>query len=232
MNQRIGAVAGIVFIVLSLASMGIAPVPPGADGTAAEFVDWYQGSTTGIQVTAFLFGLSMVVAAVWFGYVRAHVEPNGASAPFGPVATVGMAVMAVGWILTGGISSVVAMRIDELDAGVVVLGAMLAGLANMASQFGLALLMGGVTAQAQVNRSLPRWLLVFGWLGAALALASTVGIATDSEAAEVLLFANWVPGAVWWVGVSVVLWRSGSTAPSGRPVDASAAPRREAAAVG
>jgi hypothetical protein len=232
MNQRIGAVAGIAFIVLSLASMGLTPMPPGFDGTATEFVDWYQGSTTGIQVTAFLFGLSMVVAAVWFGYARAHVEPHGASAPFGPVATVGMAVMAVGWILTGGISSVVAMRIDELDAGVVVLGAMLAGSANMVSQFGLALLVGGVTAQAQITRSLPRWLIVFGWMGAALALVSTVGIATDSEAVELLLFANWVPGTVWWVGLSVVLWRSGSATGSDSAADAPAAPRREAAAIG
>lgn len=211
MNQRIGAVAGIAFVVLSFASLSLAPAPPGFDGTAAEFVDWYQGSTTGIEVTAFLFGLCIVLAAVWFGYARAHVAPDGADAPFGPVATVGMAVMAVGWILTGGTSSVVAMRIDELDAGVVVLGAMLAEKTNVASQFGLALLTGAVTAQGQLTRTLPRWLVVFGWLGAALALASTVGIATDSEAVDLLLLANWLPFLVWFVGLSVVLWRRGGS---------------------
>ena len=105
MNPRIGAVAGIAFIVLSFASLALAPTPPGFDGTAEEFVDWYQGSTAGIQASGLLFGLSMVLAAVWFAFARAHVDGRVAPSTFGPVATVGMAVMAVGWIMTGGISS-------------------------------------------------------------------------------------------------------------------------------
>ena len=214
MNQRLGAAAGVAFVVLSFASLALAPTPPGFDATAAEFVDWYQGSTAGIQASGFLFGLSMVLAAVWFAYARAHVDGDGGGSTFGPVATVGMAVMAVGWIMTGGISSAVAMRVDELDPGVVVLGAMLAGMAGMASQFGLALLAGGMAAQAQRAGSLPRWLVVVGWLAAATALVSTVGMATDSDVVDLLLFANWPPFVVWFVGVSVVLWRSGGTAPA------------------
>src|SRR5690606_7391903 len=91
MNHRIGAVAGIAFIVLSFASLTLAPPPPGLDASAAEVVDFFADNTGGLQAMGLLFAVSIAAATVWFGAVRAHVWADGHDAPWGPVATVGMA---------------------------------------------------------------------------------------------------------------------------------------------
>lgn len=219
MNHRIGAVAGIAFIVLSFASLTLAPPPPGLDASAAEVVDFFADNTGGLQAMALLFAVSIAAATVWFGAVRAHVWAGGDDAPWGTVATVGMAVVAVTWLLMAVLVSGVALQLDELDPSVVLFAGTLADMANFASQLGIALLALGVSAGAWERGSLPRWLVVVGGVMAALSLVSTAGFATDAGWVDATLYAAWLPFVVWFVGVSVVLWRSpeGSTAEPRRP---------------
>ncbi|HMQ24774.1 MAG TPA: hypothetical protein PKA98_02205 [Acidimicrobiales bacterium] len=214
MNQRIGAVAGIAFIVLSFASLTLAPPPPGLDAGAAEVVDFFADNTGGLQAMGLLFAVSIAALTVWFGAVRGHVWAGGDDAPWGTVATVGTAVVAVAWLLIAALVSGVALQLDELDPSVVLFAGTLADMANFASQLGLALLALGVSVGAWERGSLPRWLVVVGAVNAAVSLVSTAGFATDAGWVEATLYAAWLPFVVWFVGVSVVLWRSpeGSTA--------------------
>lgn len=215
MNQRIGAVAGIAFVVLGFASLGLAPPPPGLDDSVREVVDWYADNTGGIQAMGLMFALTITAATIWFGAVRVHVWAGHDSPPWGPVATVGMAVIAVSWTLIAAVSSAVAFRLDDLDPGIVVFGGTLADMANYVSQLGLALLALGLSAGAREHRSLPSWLVVVGGALAVLALASTAGFAVDAAWVDAAEFASWLPFIVWMVGVSVVLWRAAASSPVG-----------------
>lgn len=227
MSQRIGAAAGILFIVLSFASLGLAPPPPGLDATPAEVVEHFTDNTGGLQAMSLLFALSIAAATVWFGAVRAHVWTGRDSAPWGPVATVGMAVVAVSWLLIGAILSATAFQLEELDPGIVLFAGTLTDMANFSSQLGIALLALGVSAGARERRSLPTWLVVVGALMAAISLLSTAGFTTDAAWVDATLYAAWLPFVVWFVGVSVVLWRAAAA-----PATAAAARPRETATVG
>ena len=208
MSQRIGAAAGILFVVLSFATLGLAPPPPGLDATAAEVVEYFADNTGGLQAMSLLFALSIAAATVWFGAVRAHVWTGRDSAPWGPVATVGMAVVAVSWLLISTLVSATALQFEDLEPGTVLFAGTLTDLANFSGQLGIALLALGVSAGARERRSLPAWLVADGGVMAAIALLSTAGFATDAAWVEVTLYAAWLPFVVWFVGVSVVMWRA------------------------
>lgn len=208
MSQRIGAAAGILFLVLSFASLGLAPPPPGLDASAAEVVEHFADHTGGLQAMSLLFALSIAAATVWFGAVRAHVWAGGDAAPWGPVATVGMAVVAACWLLIGAVVSATAVQFERLDPETVLFAGTLTDMANFGSQLGIALLALGVSAAARERRSLPAWLVVVGAVMAAISLVSTAGFATDAAWVEVTLYASWLPFVVWFAGVSVVLWRA------------------------
>ncbi len=216
MNKRTGAVAGIVFLVLSFASFALAPPPPAPDAATAEWVRWYTDNPGGIQALAFVFGLTVLALLVWFGSVRAHVWRGSDAAPLGPIATIGVAVMCVGWLAASGVSSSVALRIDELGADVVVFAAVLAGVLSAAAQFGLAATMGAISAQAHAHGTLPRWLVATGGIGAALAIATGAGVASDGGFVMPLVYASWLVTTIWIVGISVALWK-GAAAESAAP---------------
>lgn len=208
MSQRIGAAAGILFVVLSFATLALAPPPPSLDASPAEVVEYFTDNTGGLQAMSLLFALSIAAATVWFGAVRAHVWTGGDSAPWGPVATVGMAVVAVSWLLISTIVSATSLQLDDLDPGTVLFAGTLTDSANFASQLGIALLALGVSAGARERQSLPAWMVVVGAVMAAISLLSTAGFATDAAWVEATLYASWLPFIVWFVGVSVVMWRA------------------------
>lgn len=218
MNKRTGAVAGIVSLVLSFGSFTLAPPPPAPDAATAEWVRWYTDNPGGIQSLAFVFGLTVLAFLVWFGAVRSHVWRGSDAAPLAPIATVGFAIMCVGWLTASGISSAVALRVGELGADVVVFAAVLAGVLSAAAQFGLAATMGAVSAQAHAHGTLPRWLVATGGIGAVVAIATGAGMASDGGFVMPLVYASWLVTTVWIIGISVALWKgatAGSDAPTG-----------------
>ena len=111
-------------------------------------------------------------------------------------------------MLIGAVSSGTALRIDDLDQGTVLFAGTFAAMANFVSQLGIALLALGVSVGARERRSLPAWLVAVGAALAAIALVSTAGFATDAAWVDGILYATWLPFVVWFVGVSVVMWRA------------------------
>lgn len=224
MTTRLGAVGGFTFLALGWASMGLVPQPPGPEAGAPEWIRYFEGSTGAIQANAFIYGIVVLALLVWFGGMRRHVWGDDHTAPWGPVATVGFSLLATGLLVGAGVASVVAMRLDALDPGLVLFGSSLTGVLYAFGQFGLAAVMGGITAQAQHAGSLPRWLVVLGWVGAAASLATGAGMATASEAVLGAMFISWIAFSVWVAGSSVLLWKgakadeaAGVAAAAGRP---------------
>jgi len=212
MNTRLGALGGFTFLVLGWASMGLVPQPPGATATATEWIDWYDGSAGGIQATAFLAGIVVLALLVWFGGMRQRVWRGDDSAPWGPIATVGFALLATGQLVGAGLTSVVAMRLDELGPDLVVFSSVLVGVLYAFGQFGVAAVMGAISAEAQRTGALPRWLVVLGWAGAATSVATGAGMATENEAVMGAIFLAWIFVSVWIAGCSVVLWKGAPVA--------------------
>lgn len=212
MNTRLGALGGFTFLVLGWASMGLVPETPSASATASEWIDWFAGSADGIQAYAFLSGVVVLALLVWFGAMRQQVWRGDHGNGWAPVATVGFTLLATGLLVGAGLSSVVAMRLDELGPDLVVFASVSVGVLYAFGQFGLAALMGGISAEAQRTGALPRWLVVVGWAGAVASIATGAGVATESEAVMGAIFLSWIAVSVWIAGCSVVLWKGAPVA--------------------
>lgn len=228
MRSRIGALAGLVFLVGGWASFGLASSPPAPDAPAGEWVSWLSSNTGGIRATAVVGAVAVAALIVWFGAMRDRVSGGGGpSAPL-TVATIGMAVMAVSFLTGYGINSALAMRVAELGPDVVIFGVVLSGVMSGAGQAGLCAVMGGVTLEAHQRGSLPRWMMVVGWIGAAVALLTTAGMGIDSEGIMALVLVGWVLTSVWILGGVILLFsRSGSS-----DVGVQGAPTPKASALG
>jgi hypothetical protein len=212
MRSRIGALAGLLFLLGGWAGFGLAPSPPSPDASAQEWISWYTGSPGGIQASAFVGAVVVLALIVFYGATRQRVSATAADTAAVTVATVGMAVMAVGFLLSYGINSALALRISELGSDVVVFASVLSGIVAAAAQVGLAALMGGVSAQAQQTGALPRWLVVLGWIGAVVAVATSAGMAVDDGAIMTAVLLGWVLVTAWIIGVSITLWSDRSDA--------------------
>jgi hypothetical protein len=215
MRSRIGALGGLVFLVGGWASFGLTPPPPAPDAPAREWISWFAGSPGGIQASAVVGAVVVVALIVWFGAVHERVSAGGRSTAPLTVATIGMAMMAAGFLSGYAINSALAMRVGELSPDVVVFGSVLAGVITAAGQAGLCAVMGGITLQGQRQGSFPRWLVVVGWIGAVVALATTVGIGVDSEGIMAVVLAGWVLTSVWILGGVILLLSQGGTSDGG-----------------
>lgn len=215
MNHRIGALAGFAFLLIGLVGFGVAPPPPVPDAETTEWIRWYTENPGGIQAYAYLSGVTILALLVWFGGLRAHVWRGADAAPLAPIATIGLSVLATGLLIGVGTSSAIAMRIDELGDDVVLFGSIVGGVMVGAAEFGVAALMGAVSAEARRRGSLPNWLVLLGVVGAVVAMGAAAGVATDGDFVTPAISGSWLIMTVWIVATSVVMWKGSSDSAGG-----------------
>jgi len=208
-NPRLAALGGIVFLVLSFATFGMAPAPPAFDAPPADIVAWYADDGDGIRAIAVTFAFAVMGLVVWVAGLRDLIWADGRRTGLAGATTTGVGLVAVCWLATAGISSAVAMRIEELGDDVVVFAATIANVLSAAGQMGLVLAIGGLTLAGSACGVLPRWATVIGWIAAAAALVATGGMAIDAEAFSAVVALAWLATTVWVVALTVVLLRCG-----------------------
>jgi hypothetical protein len=206
MRSRIGACGALVFVVLGWGSFGLAGQPPGAGTSASGWVDWFRANAGGIRAYALVTGVVVLALGLWFGALRDLVWSRERSRLTASFSSLGLALLAVCFVASGGISSAVAMRLDDLSPEVVLFASTLVGVLNAGAQLGLAALMAGISATALTTRTLPAWMAILGFVGAAAALGSGVGVAVESDAVAAAVLASWVIVSVWLLATAWVMW--------------------------
>jgi hypothetical protein len=230
--DRLGALGGIGFTVLALASALVVPAAPAVDEPAGEIRDYVVDHQTGLGISTVLYAAGMLAFIAFVAMVHRRVSATARS----PVAA--------GTFLVAGTAGVTLGLLAVLvEAALVQRIALVADQATIVAWYGLwdivaftgpplavNLAMGVAAFVLYRDRTIPRWLAAVAAASIVLGTIAVVAdLVTDSTVPVAVDLGGFLLANVWIVGVSVaVLLRSRSGAEVPSPLDAGA-PARPAA---
>jgi hypothetical protein len=199
-RQRWLGIAGVVFVVLVVASIFAVPNTPHAHASLAKIVSYYHGHKTGLRVSSYLIVLAIFVGVFFFWYLREHLVL--ASRAVKSLATIGFAgalIFAISGALTAGISWSLADGVDHVSpTAMQALNVLNSDLIPFISAPGIAVFLAATGIAIITNRMLPVWL---GWAGVVLAVVALV-----------IGFFGMLGIGLWILVASIVLLRPDRTA--------------------
>jgi hypothetical protein len=207
------ATVGIVFVVLFVASLVVSTAMAGGAHFPSPFdpeslsARYFVGHASAVRVGAFLQFCATIPLGIFTATAVSRLRFLGVQAAGATIALFGGLMASVllassafaQWVLSqpGVLDSVVAVRALHLLA-------FATGGPGFVAPFGL--LVAGVSVSAGIPRWIPRWLMMFGLVVAAVAELSTLALV--APAAAYLLPLARFPGFVWIVCAGVLLPRS------------------------
>ncbi len=206
--QRYGAFGGIVFVVLAVVSSFIAGQPPESTDRGVEILEYLDDNDGAIRVGAYLSALAIFPLLWWAGSLWSTLRRAEGGAPrLTVVAGLGLAVAAGGAGVSFAITSMMALRQNELGPGGAKVFYSLTFTMLGVSAAGLAALVLATSVILLRSRLYPAWV---GWLGAALGvlwLVAAVNVATDNSAVSTLGFVAFLLWGAWIIVISVLMLR-------------------------
>ena len=204
--KRAGALSGIVFVALVVASNVSAGGLPDPSASPTKVIAFYTAHKTGEQVSAILTAAAVVVGLYFFVGLRNYLSRMGEGDQFATLGFVGAVIFGVGGCINAGLqwslaavpthlTPAAAQTLNVLFNDDLATGLYNAGLAALMLFYGVAMLR---------NRGMPAWL---GWISIALGLIALAGP---------LVFLVFVATAPWTITVSILLYRRAVT--SARPL--------------
>jgi len=202
--EKWGALAGVVFVVLSVVGGFIAGSPPKVSDGDGAIINFTRDNRDSLRVASYLAGLGIVFFLFFLGIVWTRLRgAEGGSGRLAGTAAMGgvtvAAIAAVGY----GINAYGALHPGDSPVtyrmATVVLGFV---------SFAAVVFTGATSIVILRTKFLPTWL---GWLGGLVALLWLVGggaVSTERDtifAAGLVAFLAW---AVWVVALSVLLNRT------------------------
>jgi len=210
--RRLGAVAGIVFVVLALVSLFLPGTPPKAD-EIGQIVPYFAGARGRILASDFLLALALVFFLLFASTLRSHLgaeDPTGArpgAAILAGAAAAATLIMAGSAVLNGAVFQASAPKNPSLSHALYFVANDLYTMAG----FGLAVFFAGAAVAIAVSGRLPSALAPAAVLLAVLNAVSGVALFTKSGFFAIGgAYGYIVPLAslVWILVVSVVMLRS------------------------
>lgn len=212
-KDRLGAAAGIIWIVLLIVSFVIiGEAPEIEDSSAEEIAAYFTENRDSIVAGVLVQALALVALLYFAGYLRRVLRSaEGEGGVLATVALAGAVVLAVGAALDATISAALAESAGDIDpVAVEALQALwennfvpfVVGIVTFLSATGLSIIR---------HRALPSWL---GWVPLALIVSFLIAGITEIE----VFWAIFGFGAALWVLVlsGVLVARAGSP---GKPAD-------------
>lgn len=211
MTRRIGGLGGLAFIILTLATLFLAPAPPEPSADTAEIAKYLRNNASGIELQAVVFGLA-AIALLAFGIgLHERVAPSWRSDGLAAAAWSGITLLAGGWLLSFAFGAGLALYSERLSDESLFVGMVGYGAAASLGLIGTAVVLASSALLGHREGTLPNWTSVIAAIGAAINLGSLATYTTDSSAVFALVYAGFAVFAIWMVAVSVVLLRTETT---------------------
>jgi hypothetical protein len=208
--EKWGALAGVVFVVLSVIGAFIAGSPPKVSEPDLKIVKFTKDNQDALRVAAYLAGLGFTfflffLGTVWTRLRRAEGGSGRLAGTAGVAGAAAVAIAAVGF----GINAYGALHPVE-SAGSYRLATVVFGM------FGFAGLVFVEASSIVILRTkfLPAWLGWLGMLSALLWLIGSAAVSTENDTIFVFGFVAFLVWALWIVILSVFLFRTTEAAPS------------------
>ena len=206
--ERYGALGGILFVVLIIASIAVSGSNPKSSDSAAKILKSFQDNKDGIKVSAFLGALAALPILWWAGSLWARMRrAEGGQPRLALIAVLALVFAGASQAGSSAISATVALVLKDVGAAQAKFFFVLSMGLGAASSVGIATLVLAVSVLALRTRVFPVWL---GWVGvvdAILFLVGSYSIATTSDALGGVGFAAFIVWAIWIIVVSVIMFR-------------------------
>jgi hypothetical protein len=207
--QQVTGVAGIVFAILSfIGGIALAPQPPMSTDAAGSIVSFYANHRTGLLLQGYVFGISWLAFLIFLAGLHRALRASEQWATL--VASAGVAWLALNVASQAAISTLAARVARDFPdhATVVALHTVVVMLFSF-SFFALSALLIGAGAAGLASRTLGRWLCLFGYGLAGLALVTALSLVwPDAQGLYALLVIDYLLFLVWSVWASVVILRT------------------------
>jgi hypothetical protein len=207
-GERYGALGGIVFVVLVVASIIVTGGNATASDSASKILKYFNDNQDGIEVAAFLSVLASVPIIVWAGSLWARLHRLGdRHNRLALIAVLGLLIGGVGNLTQTAVNAGVALELHSVSANQAKVFFVMSQTFGAGGLVGLAVLVFAVAAATFRLGAFPRWI---GWLGVVdgiLFLVAAYSVATTSDAIGALGLAAFVLWAIWLIATSIVMYR-------------------------
>jgi hypothetical protein len=206
--ERYAALGGIWFVVLTVVGTFLSGAPPSPTDKADKIFDYFNDNAGALQAMQYLGGLGTIGLLWWFGSLwRRMTRAEDGRPRMAVVALTGLLFAGVFAAVSGAISSVAAMRIEELGPGGAKTFYGLSVVLISTAGFGIVVLLGAVSGLCYRTKYLPQWIMILGWIVALGFLIAALGSATDASAFGFIGLFSFLLWCIWVIGVSVVMFR-------------------------
>jgi Domain of unknown function (DUF4386) len=213
--ERYGALGGILFVVLVIASIAVSGSNVKSSDSAAKILQSFHDNKDGITVSAFLGGVAALPILWWAGSLYGRMRrAEGGQPRLALIAVLSLVFAGATQTGTGVIDATVALTVKTVGATEAKFFFVLGQGLSAASSVGLAALVLAVSVLALRTRVFPSWL---GWVGVVDALAFLVAsyaVATTSDGIGGVGFVAFIIWAIWIIVVSVIMFRAKEPTPA------------------
>jgi hypothetical protein len=218
--ERIGAICGIVFVVLVLISF-FTPSTPAIDDPIGEAIAEIADDETGILLGIYVGGLSAIAFLPFLGALWRLLRRRDAAGVVSAALLAGGIITVAGVLAAGGVGAALVEAVDE-GYGNEAVSALIA-LDNtlfLGTVFSFAAFYAAAGVAILLHGGLPRWL---GWVAVAIAIVMVVGMlglfseSDDGGALGVLVFIGLLVGLAWTLATSIVMLVQGRPQPPSTP---------------
>jgi hypothetical protein len=208
---RIGAISGLVSVVVSIASFAAAPQPPGWDANVRKIEQFLAAHRTGLEAGQLLTALSgllllLFVVFLWSKFRGEGEVTVGASML---VLAGGAAAVAIGWVQNAVILTLTLTQPLTHDGGVRLFFS-LADVVGYFVLFAFIVFLAGAALAIVETSIVPPWL---GWaaaiIAAALLVLASAGFFHPSVSTSATALVAYLVLLLWLAVVSILLTRIG-----------------------
>ena len=219
--ERYGALGGVLFVVLVVASIIATGGNVMASDSPSKILKYFNDHPDGIKVSAFLSVLAAVPIIWWAGSLWARLHRAGdRHNRLAVIAVLGLLIGGVGNLTQNAVTAGVALERHNVGATTAKFFYVLSTAFGAGGLVGIAVLVLATSAATFRYGAFPRWI---GWLGVVDGIVFLVGaasIATTSDAISTFGFVAFVLWAIWTLATSIVMFRATSPEPAVNPVAA------------
>ncbi len=207
--ERYGALAGILAIILIVASVVVAGSPPKTSDSAEKILKYYRDNEGGLKASAVLGGLVTIPILWWAATLWATLRrADGGQPGLAVAAVLGLVLTGTLQAVSGAISATVALELKNVGPAEAKFFYLLSFGLGAAGAFGVAVLVLATSAVSLRTKVFPGWLGGAGLvLGAAL-IVSGASIASTSDGLAALGLVSILLWALWVIVLSVLMFRA------------------------
>jgi hypothetical protein len=208
--ERIGALGGVVFVVLVLVAAFLPGSPPSTSDPTSKIVKWVADNGKEIRWAGYLGALAVIPFFWWVGSLwRLLRRAEGDVPRLAVVAALGATFGAATGAISGVILAVLPIAANRpIDAPQLRTVYLLGSAVGFMSLFGISALIGAASVVFVRSRVMPA---VLGWFGifvALLVLVGAYGTVSTRDAVMAFGFASYLLSTLWVLVTSILMYRS------------------------